>query len=131
MTDITLEEAWQLLYDDKSAVLIDVRTEAEWNFVGVPDLSSIEKSVYLIEWSQAGGVKNPHFVDQAAEAATDKDAPVLLLCRSGARSAAAMKALTDAGWTNATNVIAGFEGDLDQARHRNGGWKFNLPWIQS
>lgn len=129
MTDMTLEQAWDLLKTDPSAVLIDVRTEAEWNFVGVPDLSPINKSVYLVEWA-AGGIPNPLFVNQAGEAAPDKDAPVLLLCRSGARSAAAMNALADAGWKNPINVVAGFEGDLDEARHRVGGWKFNLPWIQ-
>ena len=75
----------------------------------------------------------PLFVG-AASAGADKDAPVLFLCRSGARSRSAAIALTAAGFSRAYNIVGGFEGDLDGDRHRGqtNGWKAaGLPWKQS
>ncbi len=119
-----------MLAEHPKATLIDVRTQAEWNFVGMPDLRSIGKSVKFVEWlGFPAGEVNQDFVTQAG-AGLDKDDPVLLLCRSGARSQAAAEALTEAGFTQAVNVAAGFEGDLDTASHRHGGWKDELPWVQ-
>ena len=63
-----------------------------------------------------------------------EDAPIYCICRSGARSASAASALTEAGFSNCFNVAEGFEGDLDDSRHRGqaNGWKARgLPWIQS
>jgi len=80
---------------------------------------------------------NPDFVAEAgaeiAKAGADRNAPVLFLCRSGARSRAAAIAMTRAGYTRAYNISGGFEGDLDGQRHRGGtnGWKASgLPWRQ-
>lgn len=129
--EISLADAWELLSSDPAAVLIDVRTKAEWNFVGVPDLSTIGKEVQLVELNQFPSGQNPLFLAEANAAAPNKEAPVLLICRSGARSASAAAAMTDAGWTNTINVVAGFEGDLDGSRHRHGGWKSANPWSQS
>jgi rhodanese-related sulfurtransferase len=133
--DISAEEAWKKLAGDGRAQLVDVRTLAEWNFVGVPDLSSLGRQVHCIEWQQfPSGARNPGFVAEAAQALGDKDAPVMLLCRSGARSRAAAIALTEAGYAQAFNVAGGFEGDIDEEGHRGhrDGWKArNLPWRQS
>jgi rhodanese-related sulfurtransferase len=132
--DLTPEEAYELLEDEPQAVLVDVRTAAEWTFVGVPDLREVGRDLVTIEWSTfPGGRPNPAFLDQLADAGVAKDAPVLFLCRSGARSAAAAVAATQAGWERAHNVSGGFEGDLDGHRHRGvGGWKAaGLPWAQS
>jgi len=133
--DISAMEAWEKLAGDSRAQLVDVRTLAEWNFVGVPDLSSLDRQVQCIEWQQfPGGGRNPGFVAEASQALADKDAPVLLLCRSGARSRAAAIALTAAGYSQAFNVGDGFEGDVDEQGHRGNrsGWKAaNLPWRQS
>jgi rhodanese-related sulfurtransferase len=133
--DISAEEAWKKLAGDGRAQLVDVRTLAEWNFVGVPDLSSLGRQVHCIEWQQfPSGARNPGFVAEAAQALGDKDAPVMLLCRSGARSRAAAIALTEAGYVQAFNVAGGFEGDIDEEGHRGhrDGWKArNLPWRQS
>lgn len=129
--DISLTEAWDLLTTDQRAVLIDVRTTAEWAFVGLPDLSSIGRELRTVEWSSfPNGALNPNFLAEAT-AGLDRDQPVLLLCRSGARSAAATAALAADGFTLARNVVAGFEGDLDADGHRHGGWKDRLPWRQS
>ncbi|HXC54963.1 MAG TPA: rhodanese-like domain-containing protein [Rhizomicrobium sp.] len=129
-------EAWALLKSDPRARLVDVRTAAEWNFVGLPDLGALGRDVQLVEWQVFPTMQpNAAFVaDTEQGAGADKDAPVLLLCRSGARSRSAAIALTQAGYTRAYNVAGGFEGDLDGARHRGGknGWKAaGLPWKQT
>jgi len=129
---IDLDMAWAMLSEHPDATLIDVRTrtEAEWNFVGMPDLRSIGKQVRFVEWlSFPAGEPNEAFLDRAADG-LDRDAPVLLLCRSGHRSQAAALLLTDAGFTHAVNIEAGFEGDLDADSHRHGGWKDQLAWVQ-
>ncbi len=111
-----------------AAILVDVRTRAEWAYVGrVPD--AIE-----IEWNQYPSGRNPDFAAQLLAAIPDRTRPVLFLCRSGGRSAAAAQAATELGYTLAINVLEGFEGDLDAASHRNsaGGWrKAGLPWMQN
>lgn len=129
--ELTLEEAWALLQDDPAAVLIDVRTQAEWQFVGVPALDELGKQARFVEWTTyPHGAPNPDFVSQAAES-LDPEAPVLLLCRSGVRSLAAARELTATGFAKAYNVSAGFEGDLDGDGHRTSGWRHSgLPWRQ-
>ena len=86
-----------------------------------------------IEWNTfPEGQRNPAFLQQLANT-VKKDEPVMFLCRSGARSHHAAIAATEAGWTEAYNILEGFEGDKDAQGHRNtvGGWKFaRLPWIQ-
>jgi rhodanese-related sulfurtransferase len=133
--DISAAEAWERLNADAHAQMVDVRTMAEWNFVGLPDLSELGRRAHCVEWQGfPTGAQNPAFVAQAAQAlGADKTAPVLLLCRSGARSRAAAIALTQAGYTNAFNVAGGFEGDPDDDGHRGNinGWKASgLPWRQ-
>ena len=130
VTELTLAEAWEMLKADSGAMLIDVRTSAEWNFVGVPDLSAMSKEPRCVEWTTyPDGAANPHFVERAAEG-LDREHSVLLLCRSGARSLAAAHALIAAGYPSSCNVTAGFEGNLDDDGHRHGGWKDELPWRQ-
>lgn len=134
--DLNVQDAWALLQSDPKAQLVDVRTQAEWSFVGVPDLASLNREVRLLEWQMFPTMQvNPAFVGDAAQAAGgDKNAPVLFLCRSGARSRSAAIALTLAGYTRAYNVAGGFEGDLDGDRHRGNrnGWKAaGLPWKQT
>jgi len=136
--DITPSQAWEMLSATPAAQLVDVRTLAEWNFVGLPDLSGLGRQAHCIEWqSFPAGAVNPGFADEAAAAVTrtgaDKDTPVLMLCRSGARSRAAAMALAAQGFTKAYNIAGGFEGDPDGMRHRGNvnGWKAEgLPWRQ-
>ena len=130
VSQISLTEAWSILTDDAQAQLIDVRTTAEWSFVGVPNLDQINKETRHVEWtSYPDGSANPDFLADAS-AGLDKDQPILFLCRSGARSQAAATAFEAAGFSNVSNVVAGFEGDLDAEGHRHGGWKDTLPWRQ-
>jgi rhodanese-related sulfurtransferase len=133
--DISAAEAWQQLQSDPKAQLVDVRTMAEWNFVGLPDLGAVGRKVHCVEWQGfPTGAQNPGFVAEASAAlGADTSAPVLLICRSGARSRAAAIALTRAGFEKAFNVAGGFEGDSDGEGHRGNinGWKAaNLPWRQ-
>jgi rhodanese-related sulfurtransferase len=131
--DLTPTEAWELLDRDPQAVLVDVRSEAEWMFVGLPHVEELDKKLVTVSWNHwPGGARNDSFLDDLAEAGVT-GGPVLFLCRSGARSRAAAVAATQAGITPAYNVSEGFEGDLDESGHRGvEGWKARgLPWRQS
>ena len=133
--DLDPTDSYRLLADDPLAVLVDVRTRAEWNYVGMPDLSSIGKQVVQLEWlTFPDGEVDRDFVDKLEQAGVPRQAPVLFLCRSGQRSVAAANAARAAGYTRAYNVVQGFEGGLDAAGHRGGdsGWKaLALPWRQT
>ncbi|AVH21789.1 rhodanese-like domain-containing protein [Nocardia cyriacigeorgica] len=133
--DITPKQAWEILRDDPRAVLVDVRTEAEWKFVGIPDTSAIDRQTVLIEWVDGTGARNPEFAQQLRTIldGRDPDAPVVFLCRSGQRSAHAAALATSAGIEPSYNVSEGFEGPLDESGHRGGaGWRADgLPWRQS
>ena len=133
--DITPQQAWTLLNDHADAVLVDVRTDAEWRFVGVPDLSGLGRSVVFLEWNTLDGRRNEGFVEQLRERiapAADPARPVIFLCRSGQRSIGAAEAATRIGITPAYNVLDGFEGQLDADGHRGAtGWRAaGLPWRQ-
>jgi rhodanese-related sulfurtransferase len=137
--DIEAADAWTLLKDRPDAQLLDVRSAAEWQFVGLPDLEVLKKAPLLVELQSFPGMAlNPRFVDLAdaalKKAGAGTDSPVLCLCRSGARSRQAAMALTEAGYKAAYNIASGFEGDPDAERHRGrrNGWKTaGLPWVQS
>ena len=132
--DITPEQAWKLLSETPEAVLVDVRTDAEWRFVGVPDLASLGRDVVYIEWNDFDGKHNDNFVaDLLEHVPTGGDRPVVFLCRSGNRSIGAAEAATEAGIAPSYNVIDGFEGQLDGDHHRGGrGWRaIGLPWTQT
>ena len=118
-------EAYRLM--QAGARLVDVRTQPELLYVGrVPGALALEWQTY------PGNRSNPQFLEELA-ALTDKDEPLMFLCRSGGRSHAAAQAATQAGWRECYNVLEGFEGDRDEAQHRGtvGGWrKAGLPWVQ-
>lgn len=125
---VTPTEAQALLNAEPAARLIDVRTRAEWDYVGrVP-------GSLLVEWNTyPDGTRNPRFLEELRRAVAATDAPVLFLCRSGQRSDGAARAAAAAGYTHAFNVLEGFEGNKDAAGHRGnlGGWrKAGLPWVQ-
>lgn len=135
---LPVEESWTRLSQDQGSVLVDVRTTAEWAFVGLPDLSSIGKRPVLVEWLDfPGNNLNQAFVTQLTDALTkigaNKDTELFFLCRSGGRSLSAARAMAVAGFSRCRNVADGFEGPLDPNRHRgsHSGWKAKgLPWVQ-
>lgn len=132
--DLPPQHVFERLTDEADAVLVDVRTAAEWTYVGVPDLSSIGKQVVLAEWIQfPDGMRNPDFLHEVKEAVGPGDPPIFFLCRSGVRSMGAAEAMTQAGYSHCHNVTGGFEGDKDAEAHRGktNGWKVaGLPWRQ-
>ena len=132
--DVTPSEAWDVLKFEPGAVLIDVRTDAEFNYVGRPDLSSLGKYVALVMWVRfPDNALNLDFVANVKAMGVTPDQKLLFLCRSGIRTRHMADAMTDAGFANCSNVLEGFEGDKDEDGHRGtiGGWKVaGLPWLQ-
>ncbi len=132
--DVTSQEAWKMLERDGKAVLLDVRTDAEWRYVGLPDLSVLEKRTLRVSWQEYPELNhNPDFVAEVARHGPASDQPLLIICRSGVRSRHAAVALTARGYSRCYNVSDGFEGGHDEARHRGAqaGWKAaGLPWRQ-
>jgi rhodanese-related sulfurtransferase len=127
--EITPLQAYEILKSDKSAVLIDVRTAPEFEYVGHPP------DAINIPWHGPPGFvdKVRRSLDQIGGGASPEAMTVLAICRSGKRSMAAASELAAAGFTKVFNVAEGFEGDLDAERHRGriNGWRFHgLPWEQ-
>ena len=119
-------EAWAL-FQTGHAVIVDVRTNEERKFVGY-----VEDTIH-IPWATGTALnRNPRFAKEL-ETKVGKDKIILLLCRSGKRSAAAANVAFNAGFENIYNIEQGFEGDLDEDNHRGAfnGWRFHqLPWRQ-
>jgi len=133
--DVSTTETWNQLVSDPNAQLVDVRTQPEWSFVGAPDLGKLGKRPLLVSWQMYPEMSvNPRFVDELRAQGVTAGQPLYFICRSGARSRAAAKAMTAAGFGPCYNVAGGFEGDLDAEKHRGrlSGWKAaGLAWIQS
>jgi rhodanese-related sulfurtransferase len=129
--DIEPPEAFDRLKKNASAVLIDVRTQPEWTFVGVPQVERLMR----VSWQVYPQMDvNANFVKDVEAMGLSKDTEILCLCRSGARSASAATALSNAGFTNCWNIAQGFEGDKNAEGRRgaSNGWKAaSLPWTQS
>ena len=125
--EVTPTEAFQLLQEAPGAVIVDVRTRAEWDWVGrVPGAVEIE----WVEYPDMS--RNANFLT-ALRKQVDPEALILFLCRSGVRSRSPASAAIEAGYTAAYNILEGFEGDKDALNHRGqlGGWRFHgLPWYQ-
>jgi rhodanese-related sulfurtransferase len=135
--DINCREAWDKLASDPDAVLVDVRTNVEWQLIGKPDLSSLHKEPVYVQWVTMEGM-NPNFVEELkmalARAGATRDSQIFFLCQSGGRSKMSAMQCTEQGYSRCYNVADGFEGGLDENKHRNSvdGWKFTgLPWAQS
>ncbi|MDE0571954.1 rhodanese-like domain-containing protein [Demequina sp. B12] len=131
--DITPTAAWELLTSNPDARLVDVRTTAEWQWVGIPDTSSLGYDPILVEWvSYPAMSRNVDFVDQLRAASIPEGAPLVFLCRSGQRSIDGATAATAAGFGPSYNILHGFEGAPNADGHRGvEGWKAEgLPWKQ-
>ena len=132
--NISSRECFEKLSIEVNSQLIDVRTKPEWIYVGVPDLSSINKKVIFVSWQVYPEMKiNKFFENQILESNIKKDYNLYFICRSGNRSNNAAEFLTSRGFSHCFNVIDGFEGNLDHEHHRSTieGWKYhNLPWKQ-
>ena len=137
--DVSPSDAMSMLQNERDAVLVDVRSKPEWQFVGVPDLSALGKDALLIEWQTYPTMQRNVDFARALKAelagnAVPDDAPLLFLCRSGARSQAAAAAMAATGHSRCYNFTGGFEGPPDGEHHRGqvAGWKaLRLPWAQN
>jgi rhodanese-related sulfurtransferase len=137
--DVDVAATWQGLTSQPRAQLIDVRTRAEWTYVGIPDLGPIGKRAVLVEWQTFPDQSvDPRFVERLSgelrALGVDLEDDLFFICRSGSRSLAAAEAMAASGYRACHNVAGGFEGPLDDSRHRGtlGGWKaIGLPWLQS
>ena len=135
---VDVEATWQRLASRPGSQLIDVRTRAEWAYVGISDLGSIGKRAVLVEWQTfPDQAVDPRFAEHLAgelrALGVQFDDDLFFICRSGSRSLAAAKAMAAAGYRACHNVVGGFEGPLDDEGHRAsvGGWKAaGLPWLQ-
>jgi rhodanese-related sulfurtransferase len=127
---VTPQEAFALVSSDPAVRLVDVRTNAERDWVGRPAIPEARHGA--VQWTlYPGGAPNPDFATQLQQTA-DKEDVVLFLCRSGVRSRHAARVATELGYTNAFDILEGFEGDRDGEGHRKtlGGWcKAGLPWV--
>jgi rhodanese-related sulfurtransferase len=127
---VTPQEAHELIQGNPAVRLVDVRTNAERDWVGRVAIDGAQHGA--VQWSMyPGGVPNPDFLAQLA-AVAGKDDVLLFLCRSGVRSRHAAKLATENGYANSFDILEGFEGDKDAEGHRKtvGGWcKAGLPWV--
>lgn len=127
---VTPEEAYALLQGDPRVKLIDVRTNAERDWIGRVTIPAAQHAA--VEWSTwPGGMPNASFAEQLAQVASPDDV-LLFLCRSGVRSRHAARVATEHGYPDAFDILEGFEGDKDGEGHRKtvGGWcKAGLPWV--
>jgi rhodanese-related sulfurtransferase len=132
--NVSSRQAWEALAADPAAQLVDCRTDAEWQYVGIPDLRPTGKQVVLVSWQYfPSGNVNAAFVEELRDAGLDPGQPIYFLCRSGARSMAAALAARAEGFARVYNVADGFEGPHDPQGHRGvvAGWKAaGLPWCQ-
>ena len=122
---LTPKEAYEIWQLAPGARLVDVRTRAEWDWVGrIPGAEEIEWTSYPT------GQPNSHFLAQLKQS-VDREALVMFICRSGVRSHGAACLASEAGYSECYNVLEGFEGDKDANGQRGkiGGWRHaGLPW---
>jgi len=132
--NVSPKESFAALAADRNAQLVDVRTDAEWQYVGIPDLRQLGKQAVLVSWQYfPSGNVNASFVEELRDAGLEPSQPLYFLCRSGVRSMAAAQAAAAAGFAAVYNVADGFEGPPDARGHRGSvaGWKADdLPWRQ-
>ena len=129
-------QSWQKLQEDSHTLLIDVRSSMEFLFIGHPvgavNIAWIDEPDWEINPNFAEDIRR-HVMDRKPAEMAAEDVPLLLICRSGVRSLEAGEVLIKAGFKEIFNVLEGFEGPIDDEKHRGtrGGWRFHkLPWEQ-
>ena len=127
---VTPAEAHQLLVEHPQALLIDVRTRAERDWIGTVAIPEAKHAA--VQWTLYPGAQPNHDFIQELKLVAQPNSILLFLCRSAVRSHHAAKLATESGYTRCFNILEGFEGDRDAAGHRKtvGGWcHAGLPWI--
>ena len=126
--------AVEKLQDNPQALFVDVRSKAEYKYVGFPENSILIPWIDDPDWES-----NPEaFSDSVMQELDGREnllnTEIILICRSGFRSNEALKCLENKGFTQVSHVASGFEGDLDENDHRGNlnGWRHDgMPWSQS
>jgi len=126
--------AVERLQNNPQALFVDVRSKAEYKYVGYPENSILIPWIDDPDWEP-----NPEAFSDAVMQELDgrenlSDTEIILICRSGFRSNEALKCLENNGFTQVSHVASGFEGDLDENDHRGNlnGWRHDgMPWSQS
>jgi rhodanese-related sulfurtransferase len=141
VSEVLPHEAWENLKSEPNSVLVDVRTKSEWAYVGCPNLDELGKPLIRVEWLAFPEMSvNPGFTGELFSHFGDRFPDrIYFICRSGVRSLDAadyVSSLLGEIGRDALciNVAEGFEGDLDEAKHRgsvNGWKKRGLPWRQT
>jgi rhodanese-related sulfurtransferase len=130
--NVTPAATWEALKADSNACLVDVRTDMEWNTIGVPDLGDAGKEPVLVQWQVFPAMQiNDRFIDDLRDAGVTPDQTIYFLCRSGVRSMHAARLAQSAGFSKVFNVADGFEGPPDGSGRRGttAGWQADgLPW---
>ena len=129
------KQAWQLVQNEPKALLVDVRSQMEFLFIGHP-----VGAIHIAWIDEPDWNINPHFTAEVRKLVlggldhkSGHNVPVLLICRSGKRSLEAGEQLLKDGFHQVYNIEDGFEGELDDTHHRStlAGWRFEgLPWEQ-
>ena len=132
--EVSPTRAWELLSRHEKATLVDVRTDAEWKYVGEPSLVAVPAKLLKLSWRLPPDMlENPDFLPRLRQS-TEPDSMLFFLCRSGGRSLAAARAAKAAGYCGSYSIAGGFEGAIDPHGHRGAlaGWKHDrLPWVQT
>lgn len=131
VAEVNPKQAWNILRDKPTAILLDVRSKVEFDYVGHP-----VDAVHVPLQEAPDWQTDPDFVQKVIErlGESSRDITILTICRSGKRSMLAAQLLEAQGYTHTANIAEGFEGDLDENRHRGNvnGWRFHgLPWEQT
>ena len=131
VAEVNPKQAWNILRDKPTAILLDVRSKVEFDYVGHPIDAVHVPLQEAPDWQT-----DPDFVQKVIErlGESNRDITILTICRSGKRSMLAAQLLEAQGYTHTANIAEGFEGDLDENRHRGNvnGWRFHgLPWEQT
>lgn len=131
VAEVNPKQAWKMLQDNPNAILLDVRSKVEFDYVGHPVGAVHVPLQEFPDWQT-----DPDFSQKVIEllGTASRDVTVLTICRSGKRSMLAAQLLEAQGYKDTVNIAEGFEGDPDENRHRGNvnGWRFHgLPWEQT
>ena len=126
--------AVERLQNNPQALFVDVRSKAEYKYVGYPENSILIPWIDDPDWEPNPEAFSDLVMQELDGRENLSDTEIILICRSGFRSNEALKCLENKGFTQVSHVASGFEGDLDENDHRGNlnGWRHDgMPWSQS
>ena len=126
--------AVERLQSNSQALFVDVRSKAEYKYVGFPENSILIPWIDDPDWEPNPEVFSDLVMQELDGRENLLNTEIILICRSGFRSNEALKCLENKGFTQVSHVASGFEGDLDENDHRGNlnGWRHDgMPWSQS